>query len=1179
MDDLSSGKELNASPDSNAVVDSGYQLSHRYVLSQKRVYLTGTQALVRLMLEQAASDRASGMNTAGLVSGYRGSPLGAVDQEFWKAAKPCEAANIRFQPAINEDLAATILMGSQQVESDPESIVDGVFGLWYGKGPGVDRAGDALKHGTAFGSSPRGGVLVVVGDDHGCVSSSMSHQSDPVLAAWSIPVLHPADLQDVVPFGLFGFAISRYSGAWVGFKAISETIESLGTIEVPQLRSFSEPVDFLPPKDGLHYRWPDLPGPQFEKRNLAKMEAVKAFARANPIDRMVIEPNAPEILIVSVGKAHGDTMEAFRQLGLSEADLKARSVALLKIGLVFPLEPSRILELAGKVSTILVIEEKAAFVETQIKELLFNRPVDLRPLVVGKTDENGLALLPAGIELRPSLVAPVLSRYLNIVRNTGNLSPDTAVAKPLVLRTPYYCSGCPHNSSTKVPEGSRAFAGIGCHFMASWMDRSTESVTQMGGEGVQWVGRAPFLKSQHVFQNLGDGTYFHSGHLAIRQAIAAKSNITYKILFNDAVAMTGGQPIDGTLNVPQLSRLMRDEGVERIAIVTEDVSRYAGSSGLAAGVTIEDRIDLDRVQRELRQVPGVSVLIYDQGCAAEKRRKRKRKELPDPDLRIVINERVCEGCGDCQTKSNCMSVVPLDTEFGTKRRIDQTSCNKDVSCVQGFCPSFVTVSGGKLRRSQGAELDAGLIFSQAAKLLLPALPKLSEPFELLVAGVGGTGIVTLGALVVMAAKLEGRQATALDFMGFAQKGGPVVSHIRVAETRQKLHQVRIDKGQAHALIACDLVVAGMPNALGTMSRGRTKIVANTHETQNGAMLRDASARIDTAGLERLLKGRVGEAGYASFDAQALAQNLMGDTVTANILLLGYAFQMGLVPVSLNAMERAMELNATAIDANKRAFAWGRLACADPEFVERTLKNMSVPIEPVSQSLTEVIDHRIAFLTAYQNKAYAERYRLIMNNVLDFERRNSFEGLEQAGVAEAVARNLFKLMAYKDEYEVARLYSDGAFAARIARDFEDGAKLKFHLAPPVFSRIREGETEPRKITFGSWMMKAFGVLAKFKFLRGTPFDPFGRTVERRQERALVCEYEALVRNLLVQDAPGLASKDKIVFLLELLRLPESIRGYGPVKERSVQVAQIRKAELLALLTAPLTNANAASKIAA
>ena len=1133
-------------------IDRRYALEHRYASGPEqpaRVHLTGVQALVRMALAQAEADRRDGLDTAGFVSGYRGSPLGGLDQEMWRAAGRLAASQIRFQPAINEDLAATAVLGTQKVESDPTRNVRGVFALWYGKGPGVDRSGDALRHANAYGASPHGGVLVVAGDDHGCVSSSMSHQSDLALQAWGMPVIHPACVGDYIGFGLWGWAASRASGAWVGFKAISETVESAASVAVPRLPAFATP-EIDPGPDGLHWRWPDLPGTQIERRLAYKLAAVTAFARANPLDSVAIAVPRPRLLIAAVGKAHGDVMEALRVGGLPPARLAEAGVALLKVGLVHPLSPV-LADLAARAEEILVVEEKAPVVETLLKAHLFNAAH--RPRILGKLDAEGRQLLPADAELRPSRVAGVIAACLAPLGLTLRVPAAWSAPAPpprgLPVRTPYFCSGCPHSTSTRVPEGSRAQSGIGCHFMAGWMDRANGGIIQMGGEGVDWVGQAPFVATPHVFQNLGDGTFFHSGLLAIRQSIAAGSNITYKLLYNDAVAMTGGQPLDGVMSVPQLTRVAAAEGVRRVAVVADDPAKYGRATGFAPGTTIHRRVELDAVQRELRDTPGTTLLVHDQVCATEARRRRKRGEAPPPPRRVVINELVCEGCGDCQRKSNCLSVVPVETEFGRKRAIEQSSCNADLSCLDGFCPSFVTVEGGAPRRSPGAGLPAEEVLARAASLPQPDATLGDAPHELLVAGVGGTGVVTIGALVSMAAHLTGAGASVLDFTGFAQKGGRVLSHVRIARTPDLLHQVRIDLGCADAMIAADLVVATSPEAIGTLDRCRTRVVANTHETQTGEMLRDADARIDTGKLEGVLRARA--AGLRALDAHALATRLVGDAIAANVLLLGMAWQEGLVPLPLEALERAIELNGVAVETNRLAFAWGRLAAADEAFVACHCTDPDVP--PIARTLEEVIERRVAFLTEYQDAHYASRYRACVEAV-----RQAEAALGGAVLTEAVARNLFRLMACKDEYEVARLHATTGFAERVLQGFEGRPRLRFHLAPPLLAR-RGPDGVPRKLAFGPWVLPVFRVLARLRGLRGTALDPFGHTGERRAERRLLAEYEAMLDAQL----PAL-TRERLPVLIELASLPSMIRGFGHVKARTMAAAASRRAELLAML---------------
>ncbi|MEK0084804.1 indolepyruvate ferredoxin oxidoreductase family protein [Benzoatithermus flavus] len=1144
-------------------IDRHYTLDDRYRRTSGRIFLTGIQALVRLPLMQRRLDRLQGLNTAGFVTGYRGSPVAGLDEALVQAEKLLAEENVRFEPAINEALAATAILGTQQVESEPRRKVDGVFALWYGKGPGVDWAGDAIKHGHAYGSSPHGGVLVVAGDDHGAVSSTMSHQSDQAFVAWWMPVLNPAGIADYLDFGLWGWAASRFSGAWVGFKAISETVESAATVELSdRLPVFVTPTDFTPPPGGLHFRWVDPPSVAIEERLAAKLEAIRAFARANPLDRLVVPASSARLGIVTVGKAHGDAMEALRELGFAERDLAAMGVRILKVGLSFPLEGDGIRRFARGLREILVIEEKRPLVEGQIKDLLYGLPEADRPAVLGKRDREGRPLLPETGELRPHKLAPLLAERLeanvpglDLGLRLKRIATPLAEA-PLVRRTPYFCSGCPHNTSTRVPEGSRAFAGIGCHIMATWMPgRNTAGVTQMGGEGATWVGLAPFTDTPHAFQNLGDGTFFHSGQLAIRQAVAAGVSMTYKILFNDAVAMTGGQKMETKgLTVPQISRQVFDEGVRRIAVVTDEPEKYRGITGLAEGTTIHHRRELDAVQRELREYKGVSVLLYDQTCAAEKRRRRKRNEYPDPPKRAFINELVCEACGDCSKKSNCLSVVPLQTEFGTKRAIDQSSCNKDFSCIEGFCPSFVTVEGGRLRRPAGlagSEVEAAL-----AALPLPTLPAIRDTYEILVTGVGGTGVLTLGALLGMAAHLEGRNATVLDFTGLAQKGGAVLAHVRLAAPGTGLNQGRIEPGEADAVLACDLVVAVGSEALGTMRQGTTRVVANEHVLPTADLIRDPRARIDAGLLLRRLAQAVGQNRVESLDAHDLALAVTGDAIGANLLLMGYAWQKGLLPVSLEAITRAIELNGVAVEANRRAFAFGRLAAHDPDLVARLTGRVPRP-EP---DLETLVERRRAFLASYQNEAYAADYAAFVRRVAEAER--ALGASDRLPLAEAVARNLFKLMAYKDEYEVARLYTEGTFQRRIAETFEGDVRLRFHLAPPLLARRDPVTGEPRKSTFGPWMLRAMAVLARGKALRGTVLDPFGWTEERRLERRLRDEYRATIASLL----PGLAPENHGV-AVRIASLPDLVRGFGHVKRQSVERYESERAALLAEWHAP------------
>ena len=1038
-------------------VDETYRLNDAFARERGAVFLTGTQAIARLALTQRHLDAARGLDTAGFITGYRGSPVAALDLAMARIADRLERARIRFQPGLNEALAATSVMGSQQVESEGSALHDGVFALWYGKGPGVDWAGDAIKHGNAYGSSPNGGVLVIAGDDHGAVSSTMSHQSDQAFQAWYLPVLHPASIREYLELGLYGLALSRYCGAWIGFKAISETVESAASLLLPpSLPTFLTPTDHALPPGGLHFRFNDPPSVALEVRLQAKIEAAEAFARANPVDRMVVDPKHPRLGIATVGKAHADVMEAFRMLGFATTgDIEAIGVRIYKIAQTWPLERQGIARMAEGLETLLVVEEKRPLVEDQIKSLLYSLDATRRPDVIGKTDERGTPLLPAYGELRPtSLLGPIAQR-LHALYPSLDLSPTLAryrvepAPKPEAVRIPHFCSGCPHNSSTVLPKGSKAFGGIGCHIMATWMGRDTRGVTQMGGEGSNWIGLSPFVERKHMFQNLGDGTFYHSGSLSIRAAVAAKTRMTFKILFNDAVAMTGGQAHDGPLDPAKITRQVHEEGVEKIVVVTDEPTKYARSTHWAPGVEIFQRGDLERVQCDLAGYEGVSVLVYDQTCAAEKRRRRKKGTYPDVAKRAVINDLVCEACGDCSKVSNCLSIQPLSTPLGTKRRIDQSSCNKDFSCQDGFCPSFVTVEGGALRKGSG--LTGPEIEAKLQALPHPRLPGVEQTYEILVTGIGGTGVLTVGAVLGMAAHLESRPVSVLDFTGLAQKGGAVLSHVRLASSREYLHQARIEPGRANAIIACDLVVAADKVALETVRKGRTRIAGNAQTTATAAIVTNPTFDIATDRLRGRIASRAGEDAVSLVDATKLALTVTGDAIGANMLLMGFAYQQGLVPFGLRAIERAIELNGIAVEANLRAFAFGRLAAVDPRWLESVIS----PDECEPETLDAMIAHRRGFLVEYQNEAYAAEYERFVREIADRDEE----------LAPTVARNLFKLMAYKDEYEVARLHTDGRLAARIATEFEGDYRLRYHMAPPMLSWLKDGKGKPRKIALG------------------------------------------------------------------------------------------------------------------
>jgi indolepyruvate ferredoxin oxidoreductase len=1143
-------------------------LEDKYTLQSGRIYLSGIQALVRLPMMQRERDRAAGLNTAGFISGYRGSPLGGYDSALWQAQRHLEQHDIRFQPGLNEDLAATAVWGSQQVGLFPGAKVDGVLGIWYGKGPGVDRSLDVLRHANWAGTSPHGGVLAIAGDDHGAQSTTTAYQCEQVFEAAMMPLLNPATLQDYLDFGLFGFALSRFSGCWVGFKATSEAVDSSASVSVdPQRVAVTIPHDLEMPPGGLHIRWPrgnmDWAVEQERRLHGPKLAAVQAFARANDIDRVVIDAPRPQLGIITTGKAYLDLRQALSELGISDEAAAALGIRVYKVGLVWPLEPQRALAFAQGVNDILVVEEKRGFIENQLVRLLYNVDASRRPSVVGKTDEAGAILLPSTGELTPTMVARAVVARLKRFADTAQFEQRLArlesferpVAQPLskIQRTPFFCSGCPHNTSTRVPEGSRAMAGIGCHSMALFMaDRHTATLTHMGGEGVNWIGQAPFTTERHVFQNLGDGTYAHSGLMAIRAAAAAGANITYKILYNDAVAMTGGQPVEGAMTVPQIAQQVLAEGARRVVIVAEEPEKYTGRAGLPRDVVVRQRDDLDTVQRELREIPGLTVLIYDQTCAAEKRRRRKRGLYPDPAERVFINETVCEGCGDCSVKSNCISVMPVETELGRKRQIDQSNCNKDFSCLKGFCPSFVTVRGATPRKLGAITTAAGDSF---AGLTEPETQPLDRPYSIVVTGIGGTGVITLGALLGMAAHLEGKGCTVLDVSGLAQKNGAVMSHVRLAPRPDDLHTVRVTAGGADVLLGCDLVVAASPAALSRVDSHITKAVINSHVRPTAAFIFNPDVDFETAAKLQVIKAAARDTDLV--DATGLASALMGDAIAANLFMLGYAFQKGLVPLSLAAIERAIALNGVAVETNKRSFSWGRLAAQDRAAVEALVRGVTrddASLEPLG--LDDLIERRAAFLVEYQDAAYAQRYRdtVAMIRTAEATRARGYSGL-----AEAVARNLFTLMAYKDEYEVARLYTDGAFLKKLQRQFEGDFTLEYHLAPPLLASRDPVTGEPRKRAFGAWMFHMFKLLARLRRLRGTAFDLFGYTQERRMERRLIVDYKAVVRELAVS-----LTADNHALCVEIASLPAKIRGFGHVKARNVETTKACEAELLTLL---------------
>lgn len=1141
-------------------------LDDKYTLDDGRVYMTGIQALVRLPIMQRRRDLAAGLNTAGFVSGYRGSPVAAYDLELWNAKNILEANHIKFEPGINEDMAATALWGTQQVQLSGKGKYDGVFGIWYGKNPGLDRCGDAFKHANLAGTSPNGGVLAVAGDDHGGLSSSMPNQSDQALIASMIPILYPASVQEYLDFGLIGLGMSRFAGLWVGFKAVTEIVESAASVYVNQDGPrLVLPEDAVIPNGGLHIRWSDSRFDQEDRHVNHKLPAAVAYAKANSVDRIIFDSPQARIGIATSGKAYLDVRQALDCLGIDDQVAARIGLRLYKVGMVWPFEPEGARLFAEGLQEIVVIEEKRPIIESELRSLLYNLGGASRPRIIGKTDPAGRLLVPSHGETNPVMVARIiagrLANFDNMPNFTSPLAEMAAQEQSAkaecsdIVRTPFFCAGCPHNTGTKTPSGSRVFGGVGCHAMAVWMPESgVKFFTHMGGEGATWIGESPFTDQKHVFQNLGDGTYYHSGLLAIRASVAAKTTITYKLLFNDAVAMTGGQPLDAGLNVPQIAQQVYHEGVKRIAIVTDEPDKYGTRPGFPAGTTIHHRDEMDAVQREFQETPGVTLLVYDQTCAAEKRRRRKRGAFPDPAKRAFINDLVCEGCGDCGVKSNCVAIAPMKTEFGRKRVIDQSVCNKDFSCVKGFCPSFVTVHGGGVRKRKGTAQDFNTLFRDLPE---PSIPELTRPYEIFVGGIGGTGVLTVGALLGMAAHLEGLGCTVLDFTGLSQKNGEVLSEVRIAPRPEDLHSLRIRNGNADLLIGCDLVVASGAESLKRTRHGRTRAVVNTHLVATAEFINKPRMDLDAKRLENIIGNALGGGNTTFLNANALLTALMGDSITGNLFLLGVAYQKGLVPIMRDSLERAIELNGVAVADNLRAFSWGRLAAHDRAVVEEAAAPYlasKAQAEKVLESTDDIIAFRVKDLTSYQNAAYAARYRELVRRVQQAESQ-TLKG--RSDLTKAVARNFHRLMAYKDEYEVARLFTDGRFQQKLDSQFEGFSTLRFYLAPPLFAKRDPNTGELVKKEFGPWIFKAMGLLAKLKFLRGRTFDLFGHTQERRTERQLIDDYETVMTGLLSR-----LTLDNYALAVEIASIPEEIHGFGHVKARKIPPAKKKEASLRA-----------------
>ena len=1142
-------------------------LKDRFTQHDGRIHLRGSQAMVRLYMVQRLRDQAAGLNTAGFVSGYRGSPMTAIDEELWRVEDMLKEHHIHFWPGTNENLAMTAVWGSQQTNYYNDSKYDGVFSMWYGKGPGLDQAMDALRQGNWHGASKHGGVLVSVGDDPNMTSTINNYASELLFEDLLMPVLYPADIQDVLDMGLYGIELSRFCGAWVGYKLLPETIETSASVDGDINRVQIVRPDFLFPEGGVNAFLQDSVYMQEARIRNYRLPAAVAFARANKLNYISHPAPHPRIGIAAMGKTWRDVRQALIDLGISEQQAADLGISILKIAMPFPADIETYADFASGLEEVLVIEEKRDQIENGMRTACYNMPADLRPRIVGRLDEQGRTVVDNSKPLTADEIAAIIAQRIahfyqsdginQRVKRLAGAAERTATLPALNMqRLPYFCSGCPHNSSTKIPQGSRGQGGVGCHYMVTWMDRETYTFCQMGGEGITWVGQQPFVKTDHIFQNLGDGTYFHSGSTAVRAAVSAGINITYKILYNDAVAMTGGQPVDGTLNVDQITRQMRNEGVHRIAVVSDEPEKYNSGVNFASGTTVHHRRELDAIQQQLREIRGVSVLVYDQTCASEKRRRRKRGKFPDPAKRYFINDRVCEGCGDCGVQSNCTSIQPLETDFGRKRKIDQSSCNKDYSCAEGFCPSFVTVKGGKLRKLSGmSDTD---VTPQTDELPTPTFAKLPDTgsYTMLVTGVGGTGVVTIGALLGMAAHLDKLGVSIVDQLGFAQKGGPVVTHVRLAREQDQIHASRVNNGAAQVLLACDMLVAGGDKVLESLDPEKTRAIINTEENFTGDFTRDKDLAYPADSVISRLRARTKMEDSDFFNASRLAVKLLGDSLGANLMLTGFAWQRGMIPISEASLLEAIELNGVAIDWNKEAFAWGRRLAYQPKLIKRFLQ-LDETVKPLiftPTATTDWVDKYSKELRAYQDEDYAARYRALIDKVVGAE---DAAATGKSSLATAVAKAAYKLMAYKDEYEVARLYSAPEFLQKLDEQFEGDYTLEFNLAPPIIAPKDKSTGLPTKIQFGPWMLKAFGILAKFKSLRGTKLDIFGYSEERKMERRLIDSYFETVEILLRDLNP-----DNHALAVEIAELPMSIRGYGHIKHENVQEAHAKLEALLA-----------------
>lgn len=1136
-------------------------LDDKYTRDSGSVYLTGIQALVRMVLDRGRMDRAAGLHTGGFISGYRGSPLSGLDQQMQAAETHLSRFDIVFQPGVNEELGATAVWGSQKVgEHGAGSDYDGVFGVWYGKAPGVDRAGDVLKHANAGGTAAKGGVLALCGDDHLAKSSTIACQSEFALMDAEIPVLNPADLQDVLDYGLLGLELSRYSGLWTGLIALADTMDSSGIVSVDPGRLMVRlPNAHHDPRATMRQNRPMQLATRVENEVLVRdlrLPAARAFVRANRLDQHRFGADKPRYGLVATGKAYRDLRQALDMLGVSQSRAEALGLAIYKVAMPWPLEGIGLRDFASGLERLMVVEHKRALMEPQIKDMAYHWPSDERPQVWGKTSPDGAPFLPSVRDLSVAELVPALlgflpdlagddqvreiARRIEAQRNWADANEETA------KRSPYFCSGCPHNSSTVVPDGARSMPGIGCHAMAELSGRTTDGLVAMGGEGAHWIGQAPFERDQHTFVNLGDGTYYHSGILAIRQAVAARARVTYKILFNDAVAMTGGQTHDGPLTVEQITRQVSAEGVGKVVVVSEQPRRFGAANALAEGVVVHHRDMLADVQVDCAAFPGVSVIVYDQTCAAEKRRRRKRGLMADPKTRLFINPKVCEGCGDCTVQSNCVSIEPLETTHGTKRVINQSSCNKDYSCIKGFCPSFVQVEEAEVMKVRG---KGQVLVDLAADLPVKPPASLSETVNVLITGIGGQGVTTVAAVLAMAAHVDGLNVSTLDMTGLAQKGGPVTSQIRFGRPGEAIQGPRVPVASLDVLLASDLLVAGGVDTLALLDEGKTKAFANGHVTPTAEFTIKQTQSFRRDRLVTLLKGAVRDLKVQ--DVTQIAERLLGDGIYANMMLVGMAYQAGVLPLSLDGLEMAVRLNGASVDTNLQAFHAGRLLTERADDVLALIPQRTAP-------KVMDLDERVTFLAdalrAYQDDAYAARFLDVVARVRAVDDTRPGGGLR---ITRLVADNLYRLMAYKDEYEVARLYADPDFEQQLNAQFSSRSAVRVMLAPPFLSRIDPTSGRPKKMAFGPWVFTVFRGLAKLKIVRGRWYDPFGHTAERKAERAWVIIYLSDIERII----ESLGDDTPYGLLAEIARVPDRIRGFGPVKHKAMQDASNRRKQLL------------------